>query len=61
VTKPIYPLHHIVEIHLFAVQFDLFHVYCLFPAYRLSRRERAAGNVQDYLEQQQVGFEGKCP
>jgi hypothetical protein len=42
VTKHIYPLHHHIEIPLFAILLDLFCVYCLFPACQSSHRERAA-------------------
>jgi hypothetical protein len=45
VTKPIKPLHHIIEIPLFAILFDLFCVYCLFSACRSSSRERAGGEL----------------
>jgi hypothetical protein len=44
-TKPIYPLHHVIEIPLFAILFDLLCVYCLFPTCRSSSRERAGGEL----------------
>jgi hypothetical protein len=42
-TKPIQPLHHIVDNPLFAALFDLLCVFCLFPACRSSSRGRARG------------------
>jgi hypothetical protein len=48
-------LHHIIEIPLFAVLFDLFYIYCLF----------SVENFQDIdfedLEQQQAGLKEKYP
>jgi hypothetical protein len=64
-TKPIYPLHHIVDNHLFAVLFYLFYsIACFRPVVRQVESEPSE-NFQDInfedLEQQQAGFEGKCP
>jgi hypothetical protein len=64
-TKPIYPLHHIVDNHLFAV---LFYLFCSTACFRSVDRQVESGpseNFQDInfedLEQQQAEFEGKCP
>jgi hypothetical protein len=65
VTKPIYPLHHIVDNHSFAVLFYLFcSIACFQPADHRVESELLE-NFQDINfedpEQQQAGFEGKCP
>jgi hypothetical protein len=65
VTKPIWPLHHIVDNPQFPILFYLFYsLACFWPA---DRRVESVP-VEDFqdinfedLEQQQVGFEGKCP
>jgi hypothetical protein len=63
-TKPIYPLHHI-DIPLFAVLFDLVCSLACFPACQSRVESEPVENFQDIdfevLEQQQAGFEGKCP
>jgi hypothetical protein len=55
-------LHHIIKISLIAILLDLFYVYCLFNHHIESETPE---NFQDIdfedLEQQQAGFEGKCP
>jgi hypothetical protein len=58
-------LHYIVDNPLFAALFYLFCIFCLFqPADRRVESEPVE-NFQDIdfedLEQQQAGFEGKCP
>jgi hypothetical protein len=58
-------LHHIIDITLFAVMFDLVcSLACFRPAdYRVE--SELPENFQDInledLEQQPAGFEGKCP
>jgi hypothetical protein len=60
VTKPIYPLHHIVDNPLFAA---LFYLFCSLACFRPA--DDRIENFQDInfedLEQQQAGFEGKYP
>jgi hypothetical protein len=65
VTKPIQPLHHIVDNTLFAAFIYLFcSLACFWPAVRRIENE-SPENFQDIrfedLEHQQVGFNGKCP
>jgi hypothetical protein len=60
-----YPLHHIVDNHLFAVLFYLFcSISCFWPV-DLRVESKPVENFQDINfedpEQQQAGFEGKCP
>jgi hypothetical protein len=60
-----YPLHHIVDNHMFFVLFYLFcSISCFQPVDRQVESEPSE-NFQDInfkdLEQQQAGFEGKCP
>jgi hypothetical protein len=65
VKKPIYPLHHIVDNHLFAILL----IYFMYIAYFWPADHRVESepveNFQDINfedpEQQQAGFEGKCP
>jgi hypothetical protein len=63
-TKPIYPLHHIVGNHLFAVLFYLFYSIACFRPADLRVESEPVENFQDLkfedLEQP-AGFEGKCP
>jgi hypothetical protein len=58
-------LHNLIEISLFSIFFDLFCVYCLFLAIDRRVESELIENFQDLdfedLEQQQAGFEGKCP
>jgi hypothetical protein len=65
VTKPIYPLHHIVNNHLFAVLFYLFCSIAFFRPVDLRVENEPVENFQDINfedpEQQQEGFEDKCP
>jgi hypothetical protein len=65
VTKPTYPLHHIVDNHLFAVLFYLFCSIACFRPVDLRVESEPVENFQDINfedpEQQQAGFEGKCP
>jgi hypothetical protein len=65
VTKPIYPLHHIVDNHLFAVLFYLFRSIACFWPVDLRVESEPVENFQDIKfedpEQQQAGHEGKCP
>jgi hypothetical protein len=65
VTKPIKPLHHIVDNPLFPA---LFYLFCSLASFQfiVHRVEsEPPENFQDInfedLEQQQVGFEGNCP
>jgi hypothetical protein len=58
-------LHHIIDITLFAVMFDLV---CSLACFRLADyrvESELPENFQDInledLEQQPAGFEGKCP
>jgi hypothetical protein len=65
VTKPIYPFHHIVDNHLFAVLFYLFcSIACFQPVDRQVESEPSE-NFQDINfedpGQQQAEFKGKCP
>jgi hypothetical protein len=64
VTKPIYPLHHIIDNHLFAVLFYLFYSIACFWPIDLRVESESVENFQDINfkepEQQQAGFEGKC-
>jgi hypothetical protein len=64
VTKPIYPLHHIIDNHLFAVLFDLFCYIASFQPADHRVKSEPMENFQD-LEfedlEQPAGFEGKCP
>jgi hypothetical protein len=64
-TKPIYPLHHIVDNHLFAVLFYLFCSIAYFWPADHQVESEPPKNFQDInieeLEQQQAGFEGNCP
>jgi hypothetical protein len=64
-TKPIQPLHHIIDNPLFATLFYLFcSLVCFWPADRRVESEPPEDfqdiNFKD-LEQQQAGFKGKCP
>jgi hypothetical protein len=64
-TKPISVLHHIIDNHLFAILFYLFcSITSFWPVDRQVESEPSE-NFQDNnfedLEQQQAGFEGKCP
>jgi hypothetical protein len=64
VTKPTYPLHQIIDNHLFDVLFYLFcSIACFQPADHRVESEPVE-NFQD-LEfkdlEQPAGFEGKCP
>jgi hypothetical protein len=63
-TKPIYPMHHIIGIPLFAVLFDLFCSLACFRPIDLRVESELVENFQDLkfedLEQP-AGFEGKCP
>ncbi len=63
-TKPIYPLHHIVDNHLCAVLFYLFGSIACFRPVDLRLESEPVENFQD-LEfkdlEQPAGFEGKCP
>jgi hypothetical protein len=65
VTKPIYPLHHIVDNHLFAILFYLFCSIACFQPVDLRVESEPVENFQDINfedpEQLQAGFEGKCP
>jgi hypothetical protein len=65
VTKPIYPLHHIVDNHLFVVLFYLFCSIAFFQPVDHQVESEPLEIFQDInfedLEHQQVGFEGKCP
>jgi hypothetical protein len=58
-------LHHIIEIPLFVVLFDLFLLYYYFWPVDHRLESEPLENYQDIdfedLEKQQVGFEGKCP
>jgi hypothetical protein len=64
-TKPIYPTHHIIGIPLFAVLSDLFCSLACFRPTDCRVESKLPENLQDInfedLEQQQAGFEGKCP
>jgi hypothetical protein len=65
VTKPTYLLHHIVDNHLFVVLFYLFCSIVCFRHVDLRVESEPVENFQDINfedpEQQQAGFEGKCP
>jgi hypothetical protein len=54
-----------IKIPLFAVLFDLFVLYCCFWPVDHRVESELLENYQDInfedLEQQQAGFEGKCP
>jgi hypothetical protein len=58
-------LHHIIDNPLFAPHFYLFLFSCLFPPIDRRVESELLENFQELdfedLEQQQVGFEGKCP
>jgi hypothetical protein len=58
-------LHHIVGNHLFAVLFHLFYSIACFQPADLRVEGKPVENFQDINfedpEQQQAGFEGKCP
>jgi hypothetical protein len=58
-------LHHIIEIPLFAVLFDLFYVYACFRPADHQVESEPLENFQDInfkdLEHQQAVVKGKCP
>jgi hypothetical protein len=58
-------LHHIIEIPLFAILFYLFYSIAYFRPVDHQVEREPLENFQDInfedLEQQQAGFEGKCP
>jgi hypothetical protein len=64
VTKPIYPLHHIVDIHLFPV---LFYLFCSIACFRPADHRVESEPVENFQDlefedlEQPAGFEGKCP
>jgi hypothetical protein len=60
-----YPMHHIADNHLFSVLFYLFCSTAFFWPVDRQVESEPLENFQDVnfkdLEQQQAGFEGKCP
>jgi hypothetical protein len=64
-TKPIQQLHHIVDNPLFAILFYLFYSLACFRFIDLCVENELLENFEDInfenIEQQQVGFKGKCP